>query len=355
MRVLKLITVVFFFFSMIGLSQNVNQEDSVLEEKRLFEQSEILPIKLKYSRKLLKKETDDSTYIDSELDYKMSNGEWKSLPLKIRARGNFRRKNCYFTPLKLNIKKSDAKGTIFKGQKKLKMVLPCLNETSNDDNVIKEYIIYKMYEVISPYYFSTRLVDIEYEDLKSRKSQLHQLKGILIEDDKTVAKRLDGTMSKRNFYPEGYDHLSAVRNAMFQYMIGNTDYSVTYQHNTKIVFVDKKFVPVPYDFDMAGFVNTSYSVVSQTRKEKLPIEKVTERYYMGYQRDYKLFESIRQEFIGHKQDIFSLLETYQSYFENERNYNIAKEYIEDFYKILYDESNFKKSIYEQALKIEHKP
>ena len=355
LRVLKLITVILFTFSVVGSGQNVDQTESLLEEKRLFEQIDLLPVKMKYSRKVLKKETNDSTFMDSELVYKMKNGDWKTLSLKIRARGNFRRKSCYFTPLKLKIKKKEAKETIFKGQKKMKMVLPCLNETSKDDNVIKEYLIYKMYEVVSPYSFRTRLLDIEYEDIKTRKSQLHQLKGILIEDDETVAKRLDGKIAKRTFSPKGYDDLVAIRLALFQYMIGNTDYSVTNLHNTKIVFVDKKFIPVPYDFDMAGFVNTSYSVVSQTRKQKLPIDEVTERYYMGYQRDYKLFEQVRQEFIAHKQNLVAIINAHKSYFENNKNYTTAKNYIEDFFRILANEALFKKSTYDSALEIKSTP
>jgi hypothetical protein len=355
MSVLKLITVVFCTLSVVGLAQNVNPSDSLLEEKRLFEQNDLLPVKLKYSRKVLKKETNDSTFMDSELVYQMKNGDWKTLSLKIRARGNFRRKNCYFTPLKLKIKKKEAKETIFKGQKKLKMVLPCLNESSKDDNVIKEYVIYKMFEVISPYSFSTRLIDVEYEDTKVKKSKLYQLKGILIEDDETVAKRLDGKITKRTFSPEGYDDLAAIRLAMFQYMIGNTDYSVTKHHNVKVVFVDKKFIPVPYDFDLAGYVNTSYAIVSQTRKQNLPIEKVTERYYMGYQRDYKLFQQVRQEFIAHKQDLLAIINAHKSYFENNRNYTTAKNYIDDFFRILANEAVFKKSTYDRSLKIKSTP
>ena len=355
MSILKLITVVLFAFSLVGLGQNANTSVSLLEGKRLFEQIDLLPVRLKYSRKVLKKETNDSTFMDSELVYKMENGDWKTLDLKIRARGNFRRKSCYFTPLKLKIKKKEAKETIFKGQKKLKMVLPCLNEPSKDDNVIKEYVIYKMYELISPYYFNTRLLDIEYEDLKTKKSKLHQLKGILIEDDETVAKRLEGKIVKRKFNPKGYNDLGAIRTAMFQYMIGNTDYSIIYPHNTKVVFVDKKFIPVPYDFDLAGFVNTSYSIVSQTRKQKLPIEKVTERYYMGYQRDYNLFQQVRDEFIAHKQDLFAIISANESFFKNKRNYTTAQKYIEDFFKIIANEAVFKRSTYDRALKMKSTP
>ena len=155
----------------------------------------------------------------------------------------------------------------------------------------------------------------------------------------------------RKFFPEAYDGLAGVRNALFQYMIGNTDFAVKYQHNTKVIFVDKKFVPVPYDFDMAGFVNTSYSVVSQTRSMKLPIEKVTERYYMGYKRDYTVFKQIRQEFLEHKEAIFAVIDTHKSYFESTNSYEAAREYIASFFKILSNEADFKNYTYDGALEL----
>jgi hypothetical protein len=101
---------------------------------------------------------------------------------------------------------------------------------------------------------------------------------------------------------------------------------------------------------MAGFVNTSYSVVSQTRKVKLPIEDVTKRYYMGYQRDYKLFEQVRQEFLAQKENLTAIIAAHKSYFENDRNYTTAANYIEEFFRILTNEALFKKSTYDRALK-----
>lgn len=350
MNILKLVSVIFFTFSVVGLSQNVNQQERKIKEKRLFEQSDLLPVKLKYSSKVLKKETNDSTFIDSELVYKVKNLDWEKLNLRIRARGNFRKKKCHFTPLKLKIKKAEAKGTIFKGEKKLKMVLPCLNETDKDDNVIKEYIIYKLFEVVSPYYFNTRLLQIEFLDTKNKRARTYNFKGFLIEDDSKVAKRLNAKVGKRKYNPEAVDGVAAVRNAMFNYMIGNTDFSVKNLHNIKVIYVDKKFVPIPYDFDMAGFVNTSYSVVSQTRKVKLPIEDVTKRYYMGYQRDYDLFKQVRQEFLAKKESLLAIINAHESYFENHSNYTTATDYIEEFYRILYNEALFKKSTYDRALK-----
>ena len=348
-HVSKVFVVIFFIVFQASFGQSIYS--TMGSQEQLFEASYLLPVKLKFSRKQLKKETNDSTYMVSQLSYKLNNNDWKTLDIKIRARGNFRRKNCYFIPLKLKISKSSAKETIFDGQKKLKIVLPCLNESSRDDNVIKEYIIYKMYEKITPYYFNTRLVDIDYDDIRNKKVKSHQLKGFFIEDDSKVAKRLNGKIIKRRFSPQSFDDLSAIRNAMFQYMIGNTDFSATHSHNSKVIYVDKKVVPISYDFDMAGFVNTSYSIVAKTKRGELPIENVTERHYMGYKRDYELFEQIRIEFLNNKKAILKVIIEHKSYFESKRSYDVARAYIDNFFKTISDKSLFKRRTYNVALKM----
>ena len=74
---------------------NTDQDNQVTE---LFLTNDPIPVKLRYSNKVLRKETNDSTYIDSEIEYMTSDDSWKTLEVKIRARGNYRRENCYFPP-----------------------------------------------------------------------------------------------------------------------------------------------------------------------------------------------------------------------------------------------------------------
>jgi hypothetical protein len=104
------------------------------------------------------------------------------LVTEIRVRGNLRLNHCYFPPLKHKISKSERKGTIFKGNKKLKLVLPCSNTKSGNDYVVKEYLTYRHCEIISPYHLKTRLVDITLDDLKGNSVKTYDLKGFLIED-----------------------------------------------------------------------------------------------------------------------------------------------------------------------------
>lgn len=342
------IALIGFLFFQFSHSQNLIKSDSLENQLDVFLESDILPIKLSYSIKEVKKETNDSTYIDSKLDYQLKDGSWQSLAIQLRRRGNYRLKNCYFLPLKMKIKKEDSKNTFFEDHKNFKIVMPCLIQNDNNDNVIKEYLAYKLYEIVSPYHFKTRLLAIDFEEDKGSKTKSFKLKGILVEDDKKMAKRLEGKMYERFRHPLSQEPLSSIRNAFFQYMIGNTDFSQAYQHNIKIVYIDKNMVPVPYDFDMAGFVNTSYAVVSQIQGESLGMESVTERKFRGFARDIKLYEQVRQEFINNKQILISILDSNASFFEDPKEFSTAKNYILSFFDVLVNDQKFKSEILDQA-------
>ncbi|WP_411768180.1 hypothetical protein [Winogradskyella sp. A3E31] len=282
----------------------------------------------------------------SNIAYLNSENEWQDVDIKIRARGKFRKKNCFFTPLKLKVSKDNAKKTVFKGSRKLKLVMPC-KKSNSSDFVLKEYLAYKMYEQISEYHFKTRLLDIEYKDVKKKDDKLYKFKGFVIEDDEDLAERVGGKVFDKKKHPANFDEVT-VRNALFQFMIGNTDYSVSYQHNMKMLFVDKKSVPIPYDFDLCGLVDSDYAIVSDSRKNPLPITKVTERYYLGYKRDLSVYDKIRNEYLEKKPEILKVLDDHKTFFENIESYNKAKQFMLDFFKILESDSLFKKEIIDRA-------
>lgn len=336
------VSVFFFTFNELYPQQNVG------ETTPLFLNQEPVPIKLKMSIKDVKKNTNDSTYLESMLYFKNNSEVYDSLKIELRARGNNRRENCYYAPLKLKLSKSDSKETPFVGNKKLKLVLPCLIESNNDDFVIKEYMAYKLYEIVTPIHYKTRLLNIEFIEDKGKRFKSNELKGFLIEDIDNVAKRHNGNEMKRRVMPLQQDGLASVRNSFFQYMIANTDYSTMYNHNGKLLFLDKKIVPLPYDFDMSGLVDASYAVVSNVQNMNLDITEVTERAYKGYKRDEQLFELVRQEFINNKPKMFETIDSLEKYFQDNNQFIRAKRFIESFFDIIQDDKSFKRRILDKA-------
>ena len=233
-------------------AQEIAQATEQMATTPLFSEETPLPIKMRYSNKQMRKETNDSTYLESLLEYKDIDGSWKSLDVKLRARGNFRRENCFFPPVKIKIKKKKAKGTLFEGNKELKLVLPCLLNKHRNDYVLKELLAYKFYEVITPFHFKTRQVSLQLTDQKGGKEKQHEVMAFLIEDIDRVAERHNANKLKRAVHPLQQDNICSIQNDFFQYMIGNTDFSVAYQHNEKLIFVTgRKAIPIPYDFDMS--------------------------------------------------------------------------------------------------------
>lgn len=310
--------------------------------QKFFDSTETVPIKLNYSNKELARKTNDSTFIETTMVYTHA-GKESSIPVRLRARGNFRRSRCYFPPVKMKIYKEDAEGTLFDGQKSMKLVLPCLLEDGNQDNILKEYLGYKIYETVADHYFRTRPVDVDFSEIKKKKEIVHKLRGFLIEDDKKVAKRAEGKVFERYIHPLAMDAEASITNALFQYMIGNTDFSVAYQHNGKLLYVDSKIIPLPYDFDMTGLVNPSYAVVNPT----LGISSVTDRKYRGFKRDVSAMESVRQKYLDQKSNIMTIVDSFKDDFESATTFAETRDFISSFFAVLESDKEFKAQIIDQ--------
>jgi len=343
----KQITYIFIVLFLIlynnSFSQNIKELNQSEQVSKLFRSQEILPVKLGYSIRNIKKNTNDSTYIKTDLSYLGEGGVWNKFEVELRIRGFYRLKHCYFPPIKIKIKKSLSKGTLFEENKKLKLVLPCLMTKEKNDNIIKEYMAYKLYEVISLYHFKTRILDISFTEDKGKKTKTHVLKGILIEDDKKVAKRHDGKVFKRDIHPMNQDPTTSVRNSFFQYLIGNIDFSTAFQHNEKLLFINSKFIPLPYDFDMSGLVNASYAEVLVINDEPL-VSSVTERLYRGFRRDPDIIQQVRKEFLDNKIKLLEIVDSLEPFFEYPKEFIEAKNYILDFFEVISDDVRFKKYI-----------
>lgn len=332
------------FLSLTSFGQKDSKSKKLGKVSKLFTTHTMLPVDLSYSNRDLKKHTNDSTYLDTDLRYSDVSDTTTTLPVRIRARGNFRRKNCYFTPAKFKIKKKDAKQTLFKGNKELKLVFPCLKETNANDNVIKELLAYKLFEVVSEYHFKTRLLDLSFNEARGKKIEKHNVKAFFIEDIDELEDRFGGKKLKRNVHPLQQDSLHSIRNAFFQYMIGNTDFSTGYQHNQKILFVNRSSIPIPYDFDMSGFCNVSYSVVPKIAGKGLPLESVTDRLYRGFNRSDVTIRIIRNEFLKNQVKMMAIVDAHEVYFDNPKAFAKCKKYLMEFFSILKSPTKFKTEI-----------
>ena len=211
----------------------------------------------------------------------------RGIAIDVRVRGNSRIQFCEFPPLRLSFD-ATAAGSIFEGQDKLKLVTHCRHRNDRaENNVLDEYAAYRVFNALTPRSYRVRLARIHYEDttgeLDEREKRYY---GFLIESDVELAQRMAGEAA----HVEGatYTRLDAVQVArmfVFQFLIGNLDYSlVTAEndefccHNVDLFRADNRLYPVPYDFDLSGLVNPAYAKPNRDFGQR----RVTQRRYVGY-------------------------------------------------------------------------
>lgn len=307
----------------------------------LFSDDQAIEIKLGFSTKELKKEKADSVYFPSILHFRVPGGEWDSLKVDLRARGNFRRNQCFFPPIRIKIKKKDSNGTLFEGNKALKLVVPCKNGKTDNDQIVKELLCYKLNEEVTPYFFSTRQVSLTLIDESSKTPKTYELKAFLIEDDDLVAERAEAKIAKgKQILPGRFQELAAVRIDFFEYMIANTDWSSVAQHNIKVMqTTNNDFIPLAYDFDMSGIVHAYYSTTS----EMLKISSVRERLYRGFCRPDAVMQQVREEFLASEDRMMEIVDGFEPDLGSKEIGEIKK-YLGEFFSVLKNDKSFTEEI-----------
>jgi len=314
----------------------------------LFHTQTPLDISIHLSIKQIKKSNGDSSWISDKLYYINTTGQNDSIKVDLKSRGHFRLNDCYYPPLWIKIDKEAAKGTVFDGNKKLKLVLPCYNHKGHDALVSKEYLCYKLCEMITPYAFRTRLVNVDLTEQREKQNKNFKLKGILIEDLDKAAKRFDAKVEKLNITPRALQDTSALRFYMFQLLIANTDWSTTAQHNAKLIHQRSgNYISLAYDFDMSGLVNAPYSFVALAGETVLPIENVKERLYRGYCRAPGVTEFVRNELLAKEKMLLSIPDLLKGELDD-REIKDVKAYLGDFFDILRDDFLFRNNILDKC-------
>ena len=160
---------------------------------------------------------------------------------------------------------------------------------------------------------------------------------IFIEDQDDVARRMQGRIApleKRLF--RNLDQPSLLRLAVFQVLIGNTDYSIHALHNVRLIQDPQGVLrPVAYDFDSSGIVNPPYAAPDR----KLQISSVLERRYRGPCLPVEELEPTLAEFRAKKAEILALCDAEAGL--TKRHRDAAKDYVTDFFDIIANERRTK--------------
>ncbi|NJN24586.1 MAG: hypothetical protein HC819_00575 [Cyclobacteriaceae bacterium] len=313
--------------------------------QKLFASDKPLRFSLVVDIKTLKNdESENPEYTKGQMIWHRENEEDVIFHIEARARGKSRRlfDFCHFPPLKLNFKKKEVAGTLFEGQDKLKLVSYCRDVDLYQSYVLQEYLIYKLYNCLTPNSFRVRLAHITYTDLNDKSKEVTRY-GFLIEDDDIMAAR-NGAVISETLLPhqDRCDLATLDIFTLFQYMIGNTDWWIAApkMHNIKLIEFDGKLpVPVPYDFDYCGAINANYAVPTAD----LPIKSVRERYFIGYCRVRGGYETTVALFNEKRNTIYDLYRQFDLIDEKSKKMILA--YFDRFYKTINNPKQLEKKIY----------
>jgi hypothetical protein len=318
-----------------------------IEEARsvpLFASHEHLELTIEANFHALKREdrsTDSEEERPAVLRWTDADGSADSLEIQIRTRGNFRlqRRNCEFPPLRLNLKKKSTKGTLFDGQDKLKLVVTCkLGRSYWEQYVLLEYMTYRTLNILTDLSFRVRLVQVTYVDTSGEDDSVTRF-AFLLEDDDMMALRNEGRKvdwSAGQLDPRLLEKRHAILVDIFQYMIGNTDWSGVEMHNMEVFQTfDNVTSTIPFDFDFSGLVNARYATPDPT----LSIRRVRQRLYRGFcldqmNRSEAEYDAIYDFFREKKAEIYEAWGSAEG-LEKDRLEDTL-EYFDDFYDTLSD-------------------
>jgi hypothetical protein len=199
-----------------------------------------------------------------------------TVPLRLRTRGIYRLAHCAIPPVRLRFAEREVRGTPFDALGRPKLVSPCQDDRLDEQYLLHEYALYRVYQLFTPIAFRARLLRVTWQDAARRARPVTRW-AFVTEDPERLARRLGGALDAETSISLGrLDRTGTLTMSLFQYLIANTDWSVPSLHNIALVRTDTLYA-VPFDFDWAGVINARYAVPSKV----LHILTVRDRQYRG--------------------------------------------------------------------------
>ncbi|NOR35693.1 MAG: hypothetical protein GQ577_03000, partial [Woeseiaceae bacterium] len=302
----------------------------------LFQSDETLQVTIEAPFTTLVRERPRDDYLPGLIKYLQADGTAVELDLEIRTRGHFRHKTCDYPPVLLNLKRKQTRGTLFEGQNKLKLVIPCKYANRYEQSVLREYLAYRILNAVSDRSFRARLLRVSFANTEKTKEPEIRY-AFLIEHKSRLGERskLEGLEVERttvaSINPERLNLTS-----VFAYLIGNTDFSPIAGppgdeccHNY-VLFGNNidPIIAIPYDFDQSGFVNAPYAVVN----ENFRIRNVRQRLYRGRCVNNEHIEASLQKFGDSRDAIYALIDEQEGLKPYVREDLVR--YVDNFYKLI---------------------
>ncbi|MCJ7446626.1 MAG: hypothetical protein MUO72_02935 [Bacteroidales bacterium] len=320
----------------IGIS--TLKADSLKESFSLFGSDKLLEASLRFDITTFLRKNPKSPPLDAIITFHLSETDSLDRKVSIKYRGEYRYRTCSFPPIQLNFKKSIKVYPDSGKVKKLKLVTHCDPGDVYDDYVLREYLVYKLYNVLTDTSFRVRLLRINYIDTGRERKPISQY-GLILEPIDMLAKRTSSTVVKatnltqKNLVPRIMDRL-----AIFNYMIANWDWSIPGQHNVAII-VPKNIsysglgIAIPFDFDLTGVVNAKYGFPAP----ETGLESNRDRLFTGICRSKEVYKAHLKEFLAMKESFYSVINEFP--YLNQKSKKDCTTFLDGFFGQIEKERN----------------
>ena len=324
----------FFFSFLSSFGQNAASEpDTTKNIFALFASDELLDVALQFDLTTYLKKNPKTGSLDGLLIIKTSETDSTDRKVKIKPRGEYRFRTCGFPPIRLDFKKwifaDPDSGRI----KRLKLVTHCQPGSVYDDYVLREYLVYKLFNVLTDTCFRVRLLRVNYLDTGKERKPIIQY-GFFIEPIQILAGRTKSGITKAtNLTQRHIAPYSMDRVAIFNYMIAQWDWSVPGLHNISVI-IPQEFsgrglgVAIPFDFDLTGLVNAGYGFPDP----KMGINSNRDRIFTGICRSREEFQAALEKFLIRKESFYSVVNDFP--YLNERSKKDIISFLDQFFEQL---------------------
>ena len=318
---------------------------ALAQEKGLFDSDKPLELRISTDLKALMGER-DSTKVKpwpAALSYAGEGGQTVAAEAELSLRGHWRRQrqNCDFAPIKVEFPKGKRAGTIFEDQGDLKLVTHCRNRDKEfEQYVMREYLVYQLYNILTPVSLRARLVRASYSDTGGKQDSLTRW-GFFIENEKKAASR--NGLKELEIKGASWDDVDPDHGALmsaFAYMIGATDWALVALHNVLLYQDSATGVvrPMLYDFDWTGIVYTKYSFPDF----RLPIKSVRERIYRGICRTPQEWAPVVAMFQEKKAALYAVYDRLPDL--DPKYVKETRQYLDEFYRTLSEPRRMKQDM-----------
>ena len=285
--------------------------------------------------------------VPAEITYRDADGSEKRLTVSIRTRGRWKTANCTFPALFVFFTPGQTRDTVFEGEKMLPLTTHCKYYSRKYERyALVEYIAHRLYQLLTDHSLHSRLLHVTYVNTDTEQSI--QRYGFFTEHFDRLAARTDKVFHREReidlnkTIPEEMATL-----ALFQFMIGNLDWSAYRSHNVA-QFRDLNVIttPVPYDFDFSGLVNAEYAGPPTILQESLHLRNTRHRRYRGFCWLGLNWSDLFKRFQRVRGDVFAEVASTPGLSKTARN--DVKKYLESFYGIIDSEKKRRKLIIEKC-------